>query len=300
MCRDVQLAWQRWSGSRRFALKLQLHGDRRAIHLETALADDAGTSVWFPRGLDKASLRVAYQEIIEELIHQFHLEYDGRSEEQPAVTFGQLLNQYRFALNVLAEAILSRWTETPLPACASAQRTDLIVRAIGWGESHPAKVGHGQVLFRAQVRRTLDRPRHGTAFSLAHRGNVAGFTTRDDYAYFALSEARQLNVGVDDCLRRLADLTRKGQFHMFDGRRGYLSPNVALPAAFGLNDDRASSPEMLLPTWAYAKPQPAALQPSQDYAFFTPLSEEQQLRTRARRRLALRISRSRMYFESPM
>lgn len=96
-------------------LALGLHGDRRAIHLEAALDEENRQAAWFPKGLTDQSLRDLYQTIVTDLLAQFYLRRDGPLEERPNSGFNRSLNPNRFSINVLAEAILSEWTQTPLP-----------------------------------------------------------------------------------------------------------------------------------------------------------------------------------------
>ncbi|MFC3653335.1 hypothetical protein ACFONN_17385 [Dyella humi] len=115
--------------------------------------DDISTSRWHPRFFDQLSLHHAYAAITELLLIQFagrrrkprlkrlnapafsgKVVYPGkRPRESSTVQYWWRSNLTAHHLNVLAEAILSIWTGTPLPRDAGpAERTRLIVRIIGW------------------------------------------------------------------------------------------------------------------------------------------------------------------------
>ena len=240
----------------RICFAIPLYDDRRAVHLEAALAEGREAASWFPRGLDEESLRFAYRKIIEKLLDQFFV-CDECSEELPAPAFNRALNNVRFTLNVFAEAILSQWTNTPLPGCASAQRTALVVRAIGWGKSEPDEIRTGQILFRGEIVRPRTRSLHEALFPTSLFGLPVLPATHDRFTYFKLSEARQLGLDVHSRLSWLADLTRKGQFLALDLRGGHLTRNRALPDAFRLDYEAVAERGVRLPAWACASPKPA-------------------------------------------
>jgi hypothetical protein len=133
----------------RIPLSIDLFHDCRAVYLEEAL-EDISTSEWQPRGFDQVSLHRAYA-IISWLLQ---LEFGTKTLEDAhrqqfwgtGVSYipglpvrKRLLMEYwseprRLStrhMNILAEAILSAWTNTPLPRL-SAERTAILVKIAGW------------------------------------------------------------------------------------------------------------------------------------------------------------------------
>lgn len=113
--------------------------DRRAMHLEAAMgASQASEPAWFPRGHSTSSLREAYAVLSESLCRQFLLgQPSGCPNTRSLSILPTLPAEHRYAINVIAEAVLSDWTDSPLPESADPKRTSLIVRAIGWALPRP-------------------------------------------------------------------------------------------------------------------------------------------------------------------
>jgi hypothetical protein len=268
------------------ALSIGLYGDRRAIHLEEALATGPRRAVWFPKGLGASSLRWIYPEIVNDLMNEFYLQFDRGTVELPDPRFNDKLNSYRFAVNAMAEAILSVWTNTPLPDCASAQRTHLIVRAIGWGDNRPAAIRRGQVLFSSPYERTCDLSPYKAMLRPRQYQKLSNPTKRKHRGYFTLSEARQLGFNVASALHWLSDLTRKGQFLAFHAKSGRLSENVALPEGLRLQPADAEHYRLVLPEWAFGPPKPKTpvVRSKKDRTMFEQPSPEPDLLGKALRR----------------
>ncbi len=163
---------------RKVAAAINIFGDRRAIHLEQALASPlarSGPANWFPKGFGVSSLRRAYAAIIRALLEQFGMDFagldsdssialfrrpsrnqlahlfggvyeifperkqlhagrarDGVTARVPLGRFTELDLYTQHVLNVFAEAIISEWSSSPLPASASGIRTRAIVRYLRW------------------------------------------------------------------------------------------------------------------------------------------------------------------------
>lgn len=278
-------------------LAFNLHGDHRAIHLETALADADQGAVWFPQGLDASSLREAYQRIVTDLIEQFYMQRSAAPTDLPNGEFNGQLNPNRFAVNAMAEAILSEWTNTPLPECARAQNTSLLVRAIGWGQGRPTILRRGQVLFRGPVERRCELTHYGTLLGLSQYQNLSNPTACEHWGYFTLPEARRLNLDTAVALQWLVDLTHRGQFLAFDAKGGCLTENPALPERSRLRQEDAESYKLLMPSWAFGPPTPPAVWNQEDYVLFGPRSPEWVLRWKAIRRRSEKQSRRNVRFQ---
>lgn len=212
-------------GSREPKHSLTIGADRRAIHLECALAarHEINYGGWFPAGFNGDSLFEAYIDLLRALLNQFGLfESRTRSAESVWQRFATLPNLIRYGLNVLAEAIIARWSGTPLPERdAPSFRTRLLLHAIGWGldplpvvkanyvliDSHfllsdPSLIDACAMHFRDLDQKSLRRNR-------ATQGK--GFTRRQ-------AEAIGLPVVAYDLLGQLTRLGRLGQLD----RRGRL------------------------------------------------------------------------------
>lgn len=231
-------------------LVCDLRGDRRAIHLEGALTDGMYRATWFPSGLDDKSLRVVYQAMVTDLLRQFGMGRRRVSEEMASKRFNCELNSNRFTVNVLAEAILSKWTNTPLPDCASAQRTDLLVRTIGWGEERPTPVQPDQVLFRGPYERFFEITRYEGLLGASLHQKLPTLGEWGAEGHVTLMEARELGMSVSRSLRWIDGLVREGQFLAFDTRTGCLTENPALPERCRLHPHDAIASRVLLPPWA--------------------------------------------------
>ncbi|MFC5741584.1 TniQ family protein [Dyella tabacisoli] len=135
--------------------------DRRGIHIQNALEPHTSKRFWYPHGFDPTFLRSAYAVIVKALQKQFSKDQhrvprESRSWHESPYRFKQdvwrdlgfffrLDPSERFSINVLAEAILSTWTNSPLPIGVFAhRRTQTLVDAIGWapGDFQPAKRLH--------------------------------------------------------------------------------------------------------------------------------------------------------------
>jgi len=278
-------------------LALDLHRDRRAIHLESALANGKRKGAWFPNGLDTSSLRDAYRAIVTDLIAQFFMDSDEAPESLPNGDFNRHQNPNRFAVNVLAEAILSEWTNTPLPGCASAQSTNLLVRAIGWGQERPTKLRCGQVLFRGPSARRRDLTHYEKLIGAAQYRRLAHPAAQDHWGYFTLPEARRLGVDIGCHLRWLADQTRQGQFLAFDARGGRLTENPALPEALRLQPEDVEPYKLLLPAWAFGPPKPPTVWDNEGWTLLGPRTQAWELRQRAEMRRTKKQSRRSVRFQ---
>ena len=235
-------------------LTFELGTDRRAIHLEAALAGRQHAP-WFPHGLSNASLRLIYRDLVSDLLHQFYFSREGSPECLPNPGFTRALNSNRFAINVLVEAILSVWTHTPLPEPALAPRTQLLVRAIGWGAARPPKAGANHVLFRGPSERDTALAGYAKYLRAKDYAGLAAADAEEQWGYLTLPEARLIGLECSDTVRHLAQLTRQGQFLAFDGRRGRLTENPYLPDRARLPRER-DNPVVILPAWAYRLPTP--------------------------------------------
>lgn len=231
-------------------LVYDLHSDRRAIHLEGALTEGMHRAAWFPGGLDDKSLRVVYQAMVANLLWQFRMERRRAPEKMTRAQFNCELNSNRFTVNVLAEAILSKWTNTPLPDCVSAQRTDLLVRAIGWGEERPTPVQPDQVLFRGPYERFFEVTRYEGMLGASLHQKLPTLGEWGAEGYVTLMEAKELGMSVSRGVCWIEDMVRKGQFLAFDSRTGSLTENPTLPKRCRLHPLAAIAHRVLLPPWA--------------------------------------------------
>ena len=236
------------------ALELNLWGSRRAIHLESALAENKQEGTWFPQGLNASSIRDVYRTIVTDLMSQFYIEF-GAPAGFPSEQFKRQLNPNRFAINVLAEAILSEWTSTPLPSSASAQSSKLLVRAIGWGLGVPAILRRGQVLFRGPSERRRRLAHYERILGSILYQNVSSPCLDRHCGHFTLPEARRLGLNLERSLQWLAELTRRGQFQRFDAKAGLLTEDMMLPEEFRLQPEEARPYNLILPAWAFAPPE---------------------------------------------
>lgn len=126
---------------------MTLQNERRGRYLEAALSvREPNQANWFPQHFSPQSLRATYARIIRDLCaprlrvtstqRSSHLRNrPGKDLPNDILTdFGMFPNIDRYCLNVIAEAIVSIWSRTPLPSEAgSGQRTAQIVRRSGWG-----------------------------------------------------------------------------------------------------------------------------------------------------------------------
>lgn len=237
---------------RKTLLTFSLGADHRAIHLEAAI-EGRGRGTWFPKGLNNAALRATYRDIVSDLLHQFDLARDDPENHLPNPGFNRALNGNRFAINVLAEAILSVWTNTPLPTCASKLRTPLLVRAIGWSEGRPPTPRLGQVLFRAPTKRFCSLVRYSQHLRCDDYARLIEAAEVNHPGYLTLPEARLIGLSVSASLRWLTQKTREGQFLAFDARRGCVVENKFLPEQTRLLPPTGFE-DVLLPSWAYRSP----------------------------------------------
>jgi hypothetical protein len=129
---------------------------RRGLHIERALEGKAHNLRWYPNGIEPTLLRPTYAALVKALMRQFSLDvhfvlhrfYPASRQRRPnrfkadvwraLGLFYHLSPSTRFAVNVLAEAILSTVTDSPLPGDAGAHRqTQSLVRAINWDQGPP-------------------------------------------------------------------------------------------------------------------------------------------------------------------
>lgn len=280
-------------------LNLSLGSDHRAIHLEAALAGKH-RGAWFPEGMTQSTLRAIYREIVSDLLNQFYFAGTEPGDQQPHPGFNRALNINRFVINVLAEAILSEWTQTPLPTPALARRTSLLVRAIGWGEANPPCVRAGQLLFRGPTERARPLARYAALLRPRDYARLSQPTAKEHVPYMTLPEARLLGLPHQETVNDLARMTMRGQFLTFDARRGRLVENRFLPVQARLQSDEVPA-DVVLPAWAV---QPPAHMPAEELYVFRNILEpepyEMQLRSaaieRGRRRKKQKSVRSCLAF----
>lgn len=198
--------WKLQGGRRVYLLELAVHDDRRAIHLEDALSRVHGEGAnWNAFGGDAVALRRAYIAIVMALLNQFAPCGEAVNGGREAMEeFECLPNPMRYAINVLAEAIISHWRQVPLPpADAQAFRTDLLAHAIGWGRTplpcvnadhvllHPPHPAPTSAALRACAKRMrVDRP------IIAQERT--GFTRREAAAVGLMSSAFELVAQMCD------------------------------------------------------------------------------------------------------
>jgi hypothetical protein len=283
----------------RVLLHLSLGADRRAIHLEAALAGRR-RGTWFPKGMTQDTLRTIYREIVSDLLSQFYMDRSGPKEQRPSPGFNCALNFNRFTINVLAEAVLSEWTGTPLPTSALALRTPLLMRAIGWGEGRPTHVKGGQVLLRGPSERTHPLVNYTSLLRQEDFARLARPEAGRHVGYLTLPEARLLGSSCSEAVSALTQLTTLGQFLAFDARRGCLVENRHLPAQARLAPEQAPE-HVLLPAWAFRPSTP----PEQEMVSYDDLhdvfgarSPDSKLRWTARQRRQLRKERKHVIFHS--
>ena len=273
-------------------LDFSLGNDRRAIHLESAL-EGRCPGAWYPNGMTASSLREIYGRIVSALLAQFYLPKDGLEDEHPNPGFNRAINANRFAVNVMAEAILSVWTHTPLPAQVLAQRTHLLVRAIGWSSEMPDRYKLGQVLFRGPSKRTAPLMGYTDLLPSGHYSKLVGAASDCQWGHLTLPEARVLGMNVSKQLAWLSTLTRQGYFLSFDGRDGCLTKNPFLPEQDRLEPRAAEPHGAILPAWAFRPSRPMT---RADVLFsrrrlFGPASPEEALIERAYARRSKRQER---------
>lgn len=137
-----------WSKHAASYFGFNIFSDRRAIHLEAAL-DCSLSGGWAPAGYDWASFYPLYWDIVGSLCRQFG---------QPPMNgvphrFLTMLGSYRYMVSVCAEAVISVWTNTPLPSDACSElRTQAIARALGWAPPARRDVRRCWILSRPEGR----------------------------------------------------------------------------------------------------------------------------------------------------
>lgn len=250
---------------RKLYLDLAIGKDHRAVHLERALevGECAQRDGWFPAGFDGLSLRHAYAAIVRALLEQFyfgHVDDDPEQEATDVATTRQLgaflwlPNPIRYAINVLAEAVVADWSDTPLPDVARAFRTRLLLHAIGWSREPlpPAAADYVRLcpyIPAPHPRRLANCARHfaqadGQVLLANHPASRQGFTRRQ-------AEAIGANTASFD---RLHQLTALGRLGWFEPRRGILQPRVgAVPLS---RDEFQGLSDLRLPAWVEQFPQP--------------------------------------------
>lgn len=101
----------------------------RAGCLEAALDADPAESVdWRPLGYTAVQLERLYWSLAFSLCRQFQSYFDGGLTKR----FLRAPNACRHMVNVCAEAVIARWTSSPLPRSNSAHRTDVIAQMAGY------------------------------------------------------------------------------------------------------------------------------------------------------------------------
>ncbi len=295
----------RWTGRRVDIVKTRPHGvlltfelgaDRRAIYLEAALAGRR-RGAWFPKGLTNTSLREIYSRIVSDLLGQFYLAHDGPAEQLPNPGFNRAQNGNRFAINVLAEAILSVWTNTPLPASAFALRTQLLVRAIGWGEGRPPGAHTNHMLFSGPSERVQLLTHYAERLRADDYARLIAPEDKPHRGYLTLPEARLIGLQVSDTVRLLSRMTQQGQFLAFDARNGRLTENTCLPIDARLAPGSVSN-DVILPAWACRPPTPPRQNVAADALryLFEPRTDDLKLRLTALRRRCHRQERKSVRF----
>jgi hypothetical protein len=187
---------------------------------------------------------------------------------------------------------LSEWTNTPLPTSALAQRTSLLVRAIGWGEAHPPFVRAGQLLFRGPIERAHSLMHYATHL---RPKDYAQPTNRYHVGYLTLPEARLLGLSFRDIVFNIASLVMQGQFLAFNARRGCLVENSLLPKEARLAPaPEKVSEQVILPAWALRPPKARARPLA--WTQFEPKSPDMELRMAARQRRCRREERKGIRF----
>jgi len=233
-------------------LYLSLFSDLRAIYLEGALAGQP-CEAWFPAGMTQTTLRETYREIVSDLTAMF-LTQDGVEDQHLNAAFNRAKNNNRFAINVLAEAVLSEWTSTPLPMVL-ALRTSLLARAIGWGSRRPNRMRAGQVLLRGPIERTHSLVRYSKLLRQEDYARLEDPSDHSHFGYLTVPEAHLLGLFCDDTIAELAQMTVQGKFLAFNARRGCLVENCSLPVEARLVREQVSS-RVVLPEWAFRSPTP--------------------------------------------
>lgn len=125
---------------------------QRAVHLENALSGYTfdRRRAWIPRGQGSRALREMYTLIVKSIVEWFSLDLSHSVSQKINVAakrragrfknpawkevsvFWQLPPAVRYSINVLAEAIIAVWTDSPLPGEAGAHRhTIRLVKALG-------------------------------------------------------------------------------------------------------------------------------------------------------------------------
>ncbi len=234
-------------------LDFSLYGDRRAIYLESALAEGQASAVWFPRGITEKQLRYVYQAIVVDLLSQFHFDTNGPEDEHPSSGFNRSLNLTRFSINVLAEAIISEWTRTPLPGSALSRRTSLLVRAIGWCVTSSVRPHPDKVLIGISTRRDMDLSRYFQLLPKTTFTEVFGDSNaKPSNERFTFSECRCLGIDTTNEIEWLIERTREGDFLAFDPQSGILTRNPWPPNPQGPPSVPAELRHLFVPAWVGA------------------------------------------------
>lgn len=281
-------------------LNVVLGRDRRAIHLEGAL-DGKRRGVWFPKGMTRTTLRATYLEIVGDLLHELRFRTTGLEEQQTLPGFNCESIENRFVINVLAEAILSEWTQTPLPMPVMARRTKLLVRTIGWGETYPPFVRPGQVLVRCPTERERPLVHYASLLGAETFAKLPASSAAYHSGYITLPEARVLGMFLRRIVRDLAEMTEQGQFLAFDARRGRVVENPLLLRREGLAGGASpvATPvqvHMIVPAWDLQPPSEGKVELAYPLAKLFPLPPDAHLRRAASLRRWHRKARKGAYF----
>lgn len=247
--------------------RINITGERRAVHLESALATSEATSgytKWFPRGLTCASLMSTYCALITALMDQLEVvpwrqsvaSESSASNDDPLVAFGRLPAIRQFGINVCVEAILAEWSKTPLPAKhALARRTELIVRVLGWGCRGASSRHPDAVLFG--VPRQCIMPTFGilkTSFGNANEcTSVPGEPRATDSLLIWLTKQDADLLGWGWQCRSeasvIAHLARAGRLGSYDERHGRLKRTLYPIPMSEVEIDAINSRSLRLPSW---------------------------------------------------
>lgn len=115
---------------------MNLGNDIRAIHLEATLLEEVLGVVahWHPGQLSAWRLERLYRHIVPVLCDQFG--WPARSKKDRLGAFPRMPNVARNGINIMAEAVLAVWLNSPVPQ-ASHERSIALAEVIGWWPERP-------------------------------------------------------------------------------------------------------------------------------------------------------------------
>lgn len=111
-----------------------LGDDVRSIHLENALLkEQLGYQHvdWWPAKVSSHRLEKLYRSLVISLCAQFG--WSSATSRREFRPFVGMPNEARYSINVMVEAVLAIWLDTPLPDVVSHERSQALVEVIGWG-----------------------------------------------------------------------------------------------------------------------------------------------------------------------